>query len=431
MRRKPESHLRKQVKAKIRAAGGMAEVVDRARSMLREVRETLTSTVVEAGLLVFQEILEEDATAVAGTRYRNSRTRKAYRWGSTQTGIPFGGREVVLSRPRVRRKGGPELELPTLSALRGADPLSERVMEQILLGVSTRGYERSLPELPKDRVGRGASKSAVSRRIQVATARAVQELLERRLENLDLVALAMDGVGMGESTVVAALGITLTGEKHVLGLWQGSTENTALCASLLHNLIERGLNVEQGLLLVLDGGKGLRAAVRDVLGDAALVQRCQVHKMRNLKSHLPEKRHAYVLRTMRDAYHAKDKATAKKKLLGLVGWLDRQGEDGAAKSLREGLDETLTVLDLKLPTDLRRTLATTNVVENLIGSVRRVTRNVKRWRSGAMALRWAAQGVLAAEKSFRRLRHHKNLPLLRKALSERLSQKIAKHVRVA
>jgi transposase-like protein len=199
-------------------------------------------------------------------------------------------------------------------------------------------------------------------------------------------------------------------------MWLGSTENATVATALLQSLIERGLRVNEKLLFVIDGGKGIRKAIRDTLGDAALVQRCQVHKMRNLRDHLPEARHAYVMRQMHRAYASSNSKVARKQLLQLVSWLEANGDDSAAESLREGLDETLTVLALRLPDALRRTFATTNPVENMNGTIRRVCRNVKRWKGESMIQRWMALGIGEAERKFRRVKGYKSMSALVAAL---------------
>ena len=305
----------------------------------------------------------------------------------------------------------PRLEPGEVRKVMTGDALDERTIEQLVLGVSTRGYAASLEPLPSRVRGRGASKSAASRRVVSGTRARMREDLERALDGLDLVALYLDGLTIAERTVIVALGLTTDGTKVPLGLWQGSTENTTVCTELLQHLLDRGLLIQGKLLCVIDGGKGLRRALLNVLGDAVLVQRCQVHTRRNLHDHLPASRYSYVRRALREAYQSKTFTVAKARLQALAAWLERQGEHGAAASLREGLDETLTVLKLTLPATLRRSLATTNPVETLIGTIRRVSRNVTRWR-GDMVPRWTALGLRTAEQKFRRIKGYRDLPVL-------------------
>jgi transposase-like protein len=264
---------------------------------------------------------------------------------------------------------------------------------------------------------RGASKSAASRHIVTRTAAKVKEYMNRPLDELKLVALLLDGINIGEHTVVVALGVGHDGTKTPLGIWLGSTENARVCTELLGNLTSRGLKVEERILCVIDGGKGIRKALVDVFGNLALIQRCQVHKTRNVRDHLSKDRQLRVGRLMNDAYRSAKADTARKRLRALVSWLDNNGEEGAAASLREGLEETLTVMKLGLPPTLARSFSTTNAIENMLGTVRRVTRNVKRWSGGDMARRWTALGVLHAKESFRRIKGHKDLPALVRALA--------------
>jgi transposase-like protein len=263
---------------------------------------------------------------------------------------------------------------------------------------------------------RGASKSNASRALIEATTEKLAAFVSRKLDDVDLVAMFIDGIEFAGHAVIVALGVTIDGTKTPLGIWAGSTENATVATALLQNLIDRGLRVEQSMLFVIDGGKAIRKALRDVFGDRAIVQRCQVHKARNVRDHLPESRRAYVARQMRDAYASSSAATAKKKLLQLASWLQSNGEDGAAASLREGLDETLTVLRLALPSTLRRTFATTNAIENMNGSLRRIARNVKRWKDEAMIRRWVALGIAEAQKGFRRVKGHNDMHRLVAAL---------------
>jgi putative transposase len=244
----------------------------------------------------------------------------------------------------------------------------------------------------------------------------LREQLRRRLDDLDLLGLMVDGIEVAHRTVVVALGILADGRKVVLGLGRGSTENAVLCTALLNDLRERGLKVDGRVLCVIDGGRGIRQALGDVFGDLAVVQRCLVHKRRHILEHLPPNRKAYGSRMLTVACSSDSAQLARRRLKALLRWLEHNGENGAAASLREGLEETLTVSKLGLPASLRTFLVTTNAIENLIGSTRRTSRNLTRWRSGAMIVRWTGVGLLHAEQSFRRIRGYRNLPLLNRAL---------------
>lgn len=394
------------------------------------LRKGMFAFVQQMGMLALQELFAAEAARIAGPKGKRLPGRTHHHWGSTMTMLPFGGRRVAVARPRVRRKGGGEEELPSVDELRRADPLSERVAEQIVLGVSTRGYERSLPALDEKIDTRGASKSAASRALIDSTTEKLAAFVDRRLDDVDLVAMFIDGIEVAKHAVVIGLGVTADGTKVPLGLWCGSTENAAVATALIQSLVERGLRVDGALLFVIDGGKGIRKALRDVFGDRAVVQRCQLHKLRNVKDHLPDSRRAYVARQMRDAYKSSTASTAKKRLLQLASWLEANGEDGAAASLKEGLDETLTVLRLGLPKTLGRTFATTNAIENMNGTLRRISRNVKRWRGQPMIRRWFALGIAEAQRGFRRVKGHQQIRSLIDALRPKASP-VATERRVA
>jgi len=287
-------------------------------------------------------------------------------------------------------------------------------MEQMVLGVSTRNYKRSLEELPDELGAHGDSKSATSRRFVAATQENLDAWLNRALSELKLAVVMIDGIEVAEHVVIVALGIDENGQKHLLGLWQGATENSAVCEALLNDLVARGVDAEQSYLFVIDGSKALRKAIREIFGSRGIVQRCQVHKTRNVLDHLPKSLQTSVGKTMHDAYRSSSKQTARKCLQNLAAQLEQDYPDAAA-SLREGLEETITLKDWKMPVWLERTLSTTNAIENLNGAIRRITRNVKRWRDGTMIKRWVATALFEAQRGFRRLRGHKGLPELVRA----------------
>ena len=369
---------------------------------------------IASGLKVLHTMLEEDRTALCGPRYQHQAEREASRAGTVPSEVILGGRKVQIRRPRVRAQGN-EVALPTFQAFADTDPLDRRVVEQMLVGVATRRYARSLEPTGADIRTRGTSKSAVSRRFVAKTARQVDAWRSRPLDALDLVALIVDGVHVGEHCLVVALGIDATGKKHALGLWEGSTENTTVCQSLLANLQSRGLCTDRSLLVILDGSKAVHRAVTQIFGRAALIQRCQVHKRRNVLDHLPERQRPWVRAILNRAYKSADVAIARRLLQDLARRLEDQ-HPSAAESVREGLEETLTVLSLGLSERLRLSLATTNAIESLLSRTRHVKRNVKRWRGGTMVVRWVAAGVLEATKGFRRLKGMKEMPKLVAAL---------------
>jgi len=378
-------------------------------------KKGLLSFVQQMGMVVLSELLATEAAEIAGPKGKHIEGRTHPHWGTGTTPICFGGRNVSLPHPRVRVRGegrGREVVLPSIERLREGDPMSERVVEQIALGVSTRGYERSLGPVDESIETRGASKSNASRGLIDATTERLAQFVSRKLDDVDLVAMFIDGIEFAGHSVLIALGVTIDGTKTPLGIWAGSTENTVVVTELLSNLVGRGLRADASMLFVIDGGKAIRKALRDVFGDRAIIQRCQVHKARNVRDHLPESRRGYVAKQMRDAYNSTTAATGKKKLLQLASWLDSNGEDSAAASLREGLDETLTAMRLNLPASLRRTFATTNAIENMNGSLRRIARNVKRWKDEKMIRRWVALGIAEAQKGFRRVKGYLHMSSL-------------------
>lgn len=384
--------------------------------LLATIKGALFDVVIGSGLAMVQAMLEQEREQLCGARYRHDPGRKASRAGYTdEAELVLGGRRVAVKRPRVRSSQGKELALPSWEKFAAEDPLNARAVEQMLLGVATRKYGRSLEPLPAGTKSRGTSKSAVSRRFVEATAKNLAEWLARSLSSLTLAALMLDGIVCGEHTVLVALGIDEKGSKHVLGLWEGATENAVACTALLSNLVERGLDTTRAMLVVIDGSKALAKAVRDTFGKRALIQRCQVHKKRNILEHLPERMRSAADATITTAYHCRDPKRALEMLNKLARQLERK-HPSAAASLREGLEETLTVLSFGLLDALERTLVTTNPIENLNSVLRRTHRNVKRWQDGTMVLRWVSIGLQEATKGFRRLKGHEGMPKLVAAL---------------
>ena len=396
--------------------------------LLVDTRAELMELAIASGLKVLETMLEEDRTVICGQRYAHQVARQASRAGTVPSEVVLGGRKVALRRPRVRATGA-EVPLPTFRVMAGEDPLNRRVVEQMLVGVATRQYARSLDPLPPTMVSRGTSKSSVSRRFVAKTTAQLRAWQSAPLEGLDLVALILDGVHIGEHCLVVALGIAADGQKHALGLWEGATENAAVCQSLLANLQSRGLRTDRSMLVILDGAQALHKATRAVFGEAALIQRCQVHKLRNILDHLPERQRPWVQAIVRRAYQATDVKTGTRLLTGLAKRLEDE-YPSAAGSVREGLEETLTVLTLQLSARLQRSLVTTNAAESLLSRTRHVKRNVKRWRGGQMMLRWVAVGVLEAVKGFRRLKGCGDMPRLVAALRAR-DQRLGLGVSVA
>lgn len=393
-------------RAKEQSAGGQLRFPFRGLA-----RESLMDAVILSGFGFVQDELEVERTALCGERYAHQEQRQAVRSGHVASSLVLGGRRVEIQRPRARSSDGHELSLPSWRAWSARDPLDERAFEQMVVGVSTRRYARSLEPLPPELSVHGISKSAVSERFVIGTQRRLAELMRRDLSGLKLVALLIDGVHFAEHVVLTAVGIDVEGEKHPLGLREGATENAAACKALLEDLIERGLDPNRTILVVIDGAKALRRAVRDTFGARALLQRCQAHKKRNVLESLPERLRAAVRATINQAYASRDPKRAHRLLENLAHKLE-SAYAGAAASLREGLDETLTVMGLHLSAGLERVLSSTNLIENLFSRVREIARRVKRWQGGTMILRWTAAGVLEAERHFRKVAGHRALPRL-------------------
>ena len=379
------------------------------------VREALYDTVIGAGLACVDEVLETERVALCGERYEHLPDRQALRAGHVASSLVLGGRRVAVQRPRARSVAGRELRLPSWREWSARDPLEQRAVEQMVLGVSTRGYARSLEPLPEAVAVRGISKSAVSERFVYGTERKLAELMSRELRQLRVVALLIEGVHFGEHVVLTAVGVDEHGDKHVLGLREGATENAAAVRALLADLVERGLDTNRALLIVIDGAKALHKAVVEVFGAHGLIQRCREHKKRNVTDALPERLRGTVRSAMNQAYATRDTKRARRLLDGLARRLEHQ-HPGAAASLREGLEETLTVMHLGLPENLERVLSSTNLIENLFSRVREIGHRVKRWQSGTMVLRWTATGVLEAERGFRKLVGYRAMPILVAAL---------------
>lgn len=387
-----------------------------------DVREGLLALAVGAGLQVMAAMMDADVTAVCGSKGRHDPARAATRHGHEDGSVTLGGRRVPVRRPRMRAvDGSGEVPVASYEAFSGTEMLGGMAMERMLAGLATRRYGVGLEPVGEkiEATASSTSKSAVSRRFVKATETALADLLAADLSGLELAALMIDGVHFGESCCVVALGIDIDGVKHPLSLVEGSTENTTLVRELLVGLRERGLDVTRPILAVLDGGKALRAGVCEVF-DHPVIQRCQLHKIRNVADHLPQKMRSTVGSKMREAYHADTALAAEAALTALADELDRT-HPSAAASVREGLADTLTVLRLGVPPTLARTLRSTNAVESMIGIARDHSVNVKRWRDGNMALRWCAAGMVEAGKQFRRVNGHLHLRSLRTALERHVA----------
>jgi putative transposase len=356
-----------------------------------------------------------------GPKGKHNAERTAVRHGHEDGEVTLGGRRVEVKRPRVRTVDGEaEVPLSTYEHFADRDPLRRVVLERMLAGVSTRRYRRTQEPVGEqvEVRARSTSKSAVSRTFVERTREALSELMARQLGDLRLAVMMLDGLELKGRMMIVALGITTEGVKIPLGLWEGSTENATVATALLSDLVERGLDPEQGMLFVLDGSKALRKAVRSVFGEVP-VQRCLWHKERNVLGHIAERDRPPIKARMRKAWRETDYPRALDQLERLADELEHT-HPGAAGSLREGMDETLTVIKLGIKGKLRRTLESTNPCESMIDTVRTTQRNVKHWSSGEMGLRWTAAGMLEAEKQFRRVLGYTDLPRLAVAIERRL-----------
>ena len=374
-------------------------------------QEGLLALSVGVGLGVVHQLMEAEVDEIVGQKGKHDSDRKAKRHGHEQGSMTLGGRRVKVERPRVRSAGDErELGLRTYEHFADRDPLTEAVMNRMLAGVSTRrfaGVGEPVGEgVEKD--SSATSKSSVSEAFIERTTTALGELMGRELADMRLAAMMLDGLQIAERTHVVALGITTEGVKVPLGLWEGSTENATLARSLLADLVDRGLDPEQAILFVIDGSKALRKAIGDVFGENALIQRCQRHKERNVCDLLPDQDRDLISGRLRSIWALEDHHLARERLELLASELDRSWPD-AGSSLKEGMEETLTLVRLGITGTLAKTLSSTNPIESMIGIARVTQRNVKRWQDGDMRRRWTAAGMLQAEQQFRRIAGYRDL----------------------
>jgi transposase-like protein len=382
-------------------------------ALLEMTREALSSFAVEMGLKVAQCLLEDEVTQRCGQRHERLPSRTETRFGHQRGFVTIAGQKVSVEKPRVRSTDGRgEAELERYTLLQSAEAMPQAALEHLVNGVSTRRYEQVVHAARK---GFGIKKSSVSRSFVRASAQEVERLAERRFDDERFAVIFIDAQPYAGEMMVVALGITTSGEKRLLGLRQGATENATVVTSLLEELRERGVRTDVPTLFVLDGAKALSAAVVRVWGKFAVIQRCQIHKRRNVEAHLPDKHHDELRERLNAAYHETNVTQARTLLAATVKWL-RKISPAAAGSLEEGLEETLTVVRLGVPELLRKTLSTTNPIESAFSVAESVTRRVKRWRDGDMRERWCVAGLLDAESRFNRIKGYKHLPLLLAAL---------------
>jgi putative transposase len=386
----------------------------------QEVGASFERFCLTAGIATLATMMEEDAGKLCGPRYGRADGKDAHRWGTTKGKVGFHGGKVEVARPRVRARDGGEIALPSWEAAMSEDLLGKWALNLMLINVSTRKFGRAvrLPggDIPAAK-GAGVSKSAVSRRFVALSAAQMTDWMAADLSKLDLLVIQIDGIHIDEDLILlAAVGIDGEGKKHPLGVIEGATENAAVVQALLDNLVGRGLDPAVCRLFIIDGAKALSKAIRRTFGRHTPIQRCQVHKARNITERLAKPLHASVRKALRQAWELDDADKAEKLIRNLARRLEREAP-GVSGSILEGIDEILTVTRLGLPAELRRSLACTNIIENMNGTIRQVCHNVKRWQDATMALRWTSAGMLEAAKGFRRLKAHKQLPILRGALA--------------
>jgi transposase-like protein len=380
--------------------------------MVGWLRQGVGALIRQAGLQLMELLMEEEVREVVGERSRPQRDRTANRWGKERGFCVVMGQKVPIERPRVRSTEDQEVRLGSYEMFHRGEPLTETVWEKLMLGLSTRRYGQAVRQFAE---AYGLEKSAISEHFIEASRGKLKEMMERRLDKMRLCALLIDATPFAGQQMVVALGITQDGRKTILGIRQGATENATVVGELLGDLMNRGLDFAELRLYILDGAKALHAAVKKYAGDAAPIQRCQVHKRRNVLDHLTDEQKPLVAKQLNAAYGLEDYAAAKQALNGLHREL-MDLNPSAARSLAEGLEETLTVHRLHVPSRLRKTLASTNVIESAFSIVERVCANVKRWHAGDQRERWVGSGLLVAEKQFRRVQGHKQIPILLREL---------------
>ena len=387
--------------------------------MVGWLRKGVGELIRQAGLQLMDLMMQAEVEALAGERSQRQAERTASRWGSERGYCVVMGQKVPIQRPRVRTTGDKEVQLGSYEMFHRGEPLSETVWEKLMLGLSTRKYGQAVREF---REAYGLEKSAISEHFIEASRKKLKEMMERRLDKTRLCALLIDATPFQGQQLVAALGISEDGRKTILGIRQGATENATVVGELLGDLFERGLDFTAPRLYVLDGGKALTAAVKKYAGETSAIQRCQVHKRRNVLDHLTDEQRPAVAKKLNAAYALEDYVAAKQAL----NTLHRELMDlnpSAARSLAEGMEETLTVHRLHLPLQLRKTMACTNVIESAFSIVEQVCKNVKRWHDGDQRERWVGSGLLVAEKQFRRIQGYKQIPALIRELEALASSK--------
>ncbi len=389
---------------------GLQLTIDPAE-MIELLQQSVHTMGVEVGRVIAVKLLDDEVRRLCGAPHERSEGRRGSRHGRQDGWITLGGQKQRVSRPRVRGEGG-EIELERYALMQSEEAMPEAVLRRLVRGVSCRDYAGVI-DLARDAFG--VRRSSVSRSFIEASREEIRELAEHRFDGVRFAVILIDGIDYADSIMTVALGIQSDGTKHLLGFREGASENAEVCTRLLEDLCERGLSREQAALFVLDGSKALRKAVVRLWGEKAVIQRCQIHKKRNIEAHVPKRHWNEIRERLSAAYHETNYERGLKKLKTTAALLDRIAPDAAA-SLREGMEETLTVIRLGLSPELLFHLGSTNIIESSLSTARKVSRNVKRWRDGDMRRRWCAAGLIEAEKKFRRIKGYKHMPSLIAAL---------------
>ena len=385
---------------------------------------------VDAGQQVLAAMMEQDREDLCGPRWKRDPDRRAGRAGTTKSEVTLGGRRIAIPRPRVRSMEGEEMELPSFAFASKRDPLDRHTLNAVACGISSRKYARSLGPLSEEIDERATSKSSVSRRYVAMTTKQMTSWLTTPLGDRHFPIIMIDGIHMGDHLVLIALGIDAEGKKQVLGLREGDTENGQVARALLRDLVDRGLEQERARVFVIDGAKALTSAIVKIFGPLAKIQRCQIHKRRNILGHLPERLHENVKAVLKEAWGLGDADMAKRRLERLASSL-KADHPGAAASVLEGLDATLTLQKLGVGDTLYKKLRSTNAIENLNSGIATYSKNVKRWQGGRMVLRWVSAAIVETEKKFRRVQGWRDIKKLVQALTAVEQEQQAKVKRVA
>jgi putative transposase len=382
------------------------------RDLQQAVKGRFSSFCTAVGIQALMTLMDQDVEAMAGPKGKHDPNRTAYRHGYQNTTVPMGNQRLGIKRPRARSiETDTDLPIPSYEAFANDDELLEAALNRMLYGMSSRDYRHGIEDYSDIAETSGTSKSAISQRFIKASAKEAQKVLGRRFDQETIPVLMIDGIALGDYTAIVAMGVTSDGHKIIMGVRIGSTENAQVCRDLLTDLVSRGLKYEQGLLAVIDGSKALRKALRDVFGQQVLVQRCQVHKMRNVMDYLPKHKRDWVKRKLKKAWTSETAEEAIRQLRSLATGLQTQYPDAAA-SLREGLEETVTILKLSIPGLLQRSLRSTNTIESAFSMVSKNIRNVKNWKNGTMVQRWVCAALLDAENRANRIAGYRSMGIL-------------------